>query len=551
MTSGIVKSPGGVILCFLILGGILLGVFYSSFSNPPRSDWWALFYHFHIYEELPAFERALNVANYDVWGHGTYRPLFHIVLYWLYLLFGPDYYLYHLVTFVFYFLSVFLLYRMARVLGAGRGIGFAGVAVFSVLFSHFDIVIWTFHLAVIAGFCLFLSGFLLYREYLVSGRAWLLALACLLFLPGLLCYEVFILWPAAVFILLLSGRRDVGGGEEFRGRFRASLCWIGGLYLVYGAILAYTRSRSPLTGSAAGLEQFFSPSAIAFSSAVTAFSLVFNGVVANVFPFLTVPVLIQENIGLGGVYLRTSPYLHSLLADRSVPNLNLLVEPPLVIPKTLDLDSLWRAAIPGINRFLSLSGWLLILIFLVGVFLLWKRGCLRKPGALLFTLFLLVTSTFALYHGRMTTNFPIYVLRQFRYQYIPNALTVLLAVLLLDRLIRARPRARRYVYLIFALVGAFNLVFLHAHLGVVNRQMEPLHRLLSDIKIEIREGGIDPEDPIQIDDTVVDRLPPLCWNRDMARFMERTYEWLWRPKERTANLLRTSPSLPGSSESED
>ncbi len=105
---------------------------------------------------------------------------------------------------------------------------------------------------------------------------------------------------------------------------------------------------------------------------------------------------------------------------------------------------------------------------------------------------------------------------------------VAVCFLLLDRLIRARPRARRYVYLIFALVGAVNLVFLSAHLGVVNRQMAPLRRLLSDIKIEIREGEIGPEDPIGIDDTVIDRLPPLCWNRDMGRFMRGTYHWLWR-----------------------
>ncbi|MDP8236234.1 MAG: hypothetical protein P9M08_07605 [Candidatus Erginobacter occultus] len=529
MSVKLFKSPARTAICFLLLGGLLFAVFHSSFSNPPRSDWWALFYHFHLYEELPAFERALNIANYDVWGHGTYRPLFHLVLYWLYLLFGPNYYFYHLVAFGFYLLSVVLLYRLARVLGAGRGISLAGAAVFAVLFSHFDIVIWTFHLAVIAGFCLFLLGFLLYREYLVSGRAWLLALACLLFLPGLLCYEIFILWPAAVFILLFSGRIDAGGGEGFRDRFRASICWIGGLYLVYGAILAYTRSRSPLSGTAAGLEQFFSFSAIAFSSAVTAFSLVFNGVIANILPFLVSPVLIQQNIGLGGVYLRTSSYLHSLLAGRSAPNLNLLVEPPLVIPKTLDLDSLWRAVVPEINRFLSISGWLIILLFLAGVFLLWKRGCLRKPGPLLFTLFLLAASTFTLYHGRMSTNFPIYVLRQFRYQYISNALTVLLAVLLLDRLIRARPRCRRLVYLFLALIGGVNLLFLRTHLEIVNRQLTPLHRLLSEIQVGLDQGRIRPGETIEIDDTVVARLPPLCWNKDMAQFMRGTYQWLWRP----------------------
>lgn len=508
---------------------LLLAVYHTSFTNPPRSDWWALFYHFQLYQELPAFERALEVANYDVWGHGTYRPLFHIVLYWLYLLFGPDYHFYQLVTFGFYLLSVLLLYRLARGLGAGRGISLAGAAVFSVLFTHFDIVIWTFHLAVIAGFCLFLLGFLSYQKYLASGRTGYIALTCLLFLPGLLSYEVFLAWPAGVFILFLSARGD-RGGDRYRPRLRASLFWISALYLVWAGILAYTRSRSLLADPAADPAGFFAPSAAAFSLAVTAFSLVFNGVLGNLFPFLLSPVLIQENIGLGGIYLRTSPYLRGLLAARGEAALNLLVPAPLVIPKTLDLDSLWRAAVPEINRFLAISGWLIILGAVVLIYILRRRGRLRRPGPQIFTLYLLVTSTFALYHGRMSTNFPVYVLRQFRYQYVSNALIVLLAVLFFDRLIRSRPRARRYVYLFLALVAAVNLVFLTAHLGVVNRQMEPLHLLLSGIRLEIREGRIGPADPIVIDDTVVDSLPPLCWNRDMAQFMEGTYEWLW-PRE--------------------
>ncbi len=527
MSGNPAKTPAGIVICFFLLGGLLLLIFHPSFANPPRSDWWALFYHFHSYQELPAFQRALAIANYDVWGHGTYRPLFHIVLYWLYLLFGPAYYFYHLVAFGFYLLSVILLYRLARMLGAGRGISFAGAAVFSVLFSHFDIVIWTFHLAAVAGFCLFLLGFLSYRVYLVSGRVGWLALACLLFLPGLLSYEVFLAWPAGVFILR-AAFRDRGGGEEgHRARLRATVFWIGGLYLAWGMILAYTRSQSSLTEPAADLSGFFAPAGIAFSLAVTAFSLVFNGVIGNIFPFLFCPVLIQQNIGLGGVYLRTSPYLRGLLAGRDLPNLSLLVETPLVIPKTLDLDSLWRTAVPAINRFLAVSGWLVILLFLAAVFLLRKRGLLRRPGPLTFSLYLLVTSTFALYHGRMSTNFPIYVLRQFRYQYIPNALTVLLAVLLLDRLIRARPGVRRYIYLFLALVAAVNIIFLTAHLGVVNRQLAPLHRLLSGVKAGIGAGRIDPGSGVFLDPDLADQLPPLCWNRDMARFMEGTYEWIW------------------------
>ncbi|MFH1037867.1 MAG: hypothetical protein V1789_04250 [PVC group bacterium] len=520
-----------VAVYFLFLFGALLIIFLPTFSNPPRSDYWCLFYHFHGYQNLTALERIVNIANYDVWGHGTYRPLFHLVLYSLHLFFGARYFWFHAVTFGFYCFSIVLMYCVARRFGCGRAITMSFLAVFAFLFSHFDIVAWTFHLAVIVGFCLFLLGFLAYRRYLRSGRLEDLLIAVLLFLPGLLCYEVFIPWPAAVFILFFARRRPEGGPERFRAMLRASMMAVGGLYLFYGLIMAFARSRSAVTVPAAEPAAFFSLSAIGFSLAVTAVSLVFNGVIANIAPFLTCPALIQDNIGKGGVFLKASPVLRDLLASRSDGPVNLLVAPPLIISKAVDLDSLWRDAVPEINRFLAVAGGLIILFAIGGLFLLWKKRRPRNPGPFVFSLYLLLSSTFALYHGRMATNLPIYVLRQFRYQYISNALVILIALLAADRLVRALPRMRNLLYLLLALVAALNLLFLTAHLSVVNQQLAPLDRMLSNIKAGIGDGRISPERPIYIDDAIARSLPPLCWNHDMARFMKGTYQWVFSPSE--------------------
>ena len=93
----------GAVTVYLILLFILLFSLYRpTFSHPPRSDYWALFYHFQDYQRLPALDRIIAIANYDIWGHGTYRPLFHLILYGLYMSFGADYFWYHLVTFGFY-----------------------------------------------------------------------------------------------------------------------------------------------------------------------------------------------------------------------------------------------------------------------------------------------------------------------------------------------------------------------------------------------------------------------------------------------------------------
>ena len=208
-----------------------------------------------------------------------------------------------------------------------------------------------------------------------------------------------------------------------------------------------------------------------------------------------------------------------------------LVAPPLIVSKAADLDSLWRAAVPEIGRFLSISGGILICLFIIGLILLLKKRLRGFVSPIFFYIFLLVTGVFVLIHGRMGTNFPIYVLRQFRYQYLSNALVMLVALFVFDRLLKFHPRLRWVVYPFLSIVLAVNVIVLLPHIAFLREQMEPLDRMLSAVRTGIRKGEITPARKIYLDDAIAPGLPPLCWNHDMARFMKGTYQWIFSPSD--------------------
>jgi len=519
-----------VVICFLLLFSLLLLVFYPTFNNPPRSDYWPLFYHFHNFQELPAIDRIFSVINYDVCGHGTYRPLFHVFLYWLYLLFGANYFWFHAVTFVFYCLAIVLLYLLAREFGAEKRITLLLLTIFAFLFSHFDIVTWTFHLAVIIGFCLFLTGFLLYLKYLRRPRFPLLLAAMLLFLPGLLCYETFILWPFATLILLLFRGQTQPIRNQVKIIVKASVAALAGLFVLYGSILSLSRSQSQVEGLASAPVNFFSPPALAFSLAVSATSIVSGGLTA-VDPLLISPGIIHDNIGRGGIFLEMSPILRNALAQRVAIPLNFLVEAPLVVRKGVALESLWLDTEEDINLVLAIAGCLILLAATIGSVWLWKRRRPLNPGPFIFTFFLLLVGTFTLYHGRMATNPPIYILLEFRYQLIPDALLVLLGILGADRLLKNIPRIRPALFLLLGVILVINLVVLIPHISTINQQLAPLSLMLSNIRNTLEDGRVNPEERIYLDDSIAEQLPSLCWNRSLARFMKGSYQWLFAPAE--------------------
>jgi len=520
---------------FGLLFAALLAFFWPTFAHPPRSDFWPFFHHLHRFQELPAWERTFSVINYDVCGHGTYRPLFHVILYWLFLLFRNNFAWAHVSAFAFYCLNIVLLYRLARKFGASRGGCLAVLGVFAFLFSHFDILAWMFHLAVLMGLSFVVLGFLLYLGYLRNLRPCRLAGAMLLFLPGLLCYEVFLPWPAAVLILLANARTKGMPREQLRKAGRASAVGLLALYLAYGSLIALIRAESPVAGLASAPANFFSPSSISFSLAVTAAGTAWSGITAFD-PLFIAPGLIHDNICRGGIMLGLSPVLRDYLKTGHQSGQGT----PLELPKGISLESLWLETEPTINLVLAVVGGLILLGLALGLFWIWKKKRWKESWPFIFVGFLLLSGGLVLYHGRGATNPPIYILLEFRYQYIPDAVLALLGILVFERLFRKLPRLKPALFLILGLSLVLNLLVTSGHLRALDRQIYPLQRVLEAIEEGLESGKINREASICLPDTLAESLPRLCWNRSLAGFMTGSYQWIFSPEQ--APVFVSEPS---------
>ncbi len=209
----------GVFIYFAVLLLALLVLFLPSFDNPPRSDYWSAFYVFQQVEASPAPPNWPSILTFDLWQHGTYRPLSHLILYLEHLFFSPRFIWNHILNFAAYSLAVILLYLLALRLALDRVLTAALLTVFAFLFSHFDILTWTFQIWSVLAFCALLLGFILFIDHLRSRRAIILVPVGVLFLFGMLCSEVYALWPLAVLILPFSLFRDSEGKKQAPGRY--------------------------------------------------------------------------------------------------------------------------------------------------------------------------------------------------------------------------------------------------------------------------------------------------------------------------------------------
>jgi len=192
-------------LYFILFFAILTVIYYPTFFNAPRSDWWESLYFFHtIYANSNPLQ-LLHILNTDCVQHTSFRPLSHFILYIQHFIFGSNFFYIHVINFVLYCLSLLLLYRLAAVFINNKFLGAVFISYFAFLYSHFDIVSWTAHSYIILGFCFFLLGLILYTKFLKTGSLGSLFLIGILFLSGMFCYEALILWPLSIVILAHIG----------------------------------------------------------------------------------------------------------------------------------------------------------------------------------------------------------------------------------------------------------------------------------------------------------------------------------------------------------
>lgn len=464
---------------FAALLAALIIVFSPSFQNPLRSDWWSALFAFHIVDASPGPPGVFFIVNHDPWRDGTFRPLSHPLLYLEHRLFGASFLPYHLIQLLLYFLNTIFLYGVGRRLGVRRTTLMIFLLLFAFLFTHFDIVIWTFHSYMLLSFSFFLLGFILYFRFLKSGNGWTLVPVGCLFLFAMLCLELYLLWPVGV--IFLSGR-----SREKQSLRRRTALMVAVLYGVYLAIFILTRGSPHTSGSlpSPSLQEVF------LSVSAVFFNLLYNGLLINFLPFLTLPLRLNHNAWMGGPVSTWSP-------------------------GTL------KAVVAGAGIFSVL----LIVLFS------FRRSIIKKiPAAIWCMAYFYATSFFILTLARSTTaNFDILFL-QFRYQYIPNALLLLMGALILERLVKTRA-IKRVVSLMLILAAALNLILVRESVAVIGEELAPLGRLLGRIRQGIEIGEITPQRPLSIPDALPSYLPSLCWNESMGQFFRGTYQWLFSREE--------------------
>ena len=473
-----------LLIYFTVLFTALLLFYLPSFTNPPHVDYWEAFYTFHRADASPSPGSWVIILNHDPWQDGTFRPFSYLLLYLTHKVFGADFIGNHIFNFIIYCLVIMLLYCLARQLGLDGFLTGAFLAVYTFLFSHSDILSLTFHLFVIMSFSAFLLGFILYLKFMATGKRILLIPISLLFLFGMYCYEVYILWPLAVIIL-----SHIPRGSEFP-RFprekTPGVVWLmlGMVYIFYSAGFLLSRSVGQISGPLP--EPVVS---MVFSSFCSiCFNLFYNGILINLMPFLAWS-------GRLGYWA--------------------------------EMGRVWKAGIPiSLPSLITWVGVMMIIILALGGWILYRRRQLRVLSLLAFFFFLYLCSFFVLSLGRVTNSNFGHLLVQFRYQFIPNALFIMMVLAVVDGL--CRPGRKRRLITAFCLTPILivNICISHKNIMMVRENLRPLRLLLAELKEGIRTGVINKEDRIYIQPGITSYLPPLCWHKGVGKFIEEgTYEW--------------------------
>lgn len=483
-----------VYFCLLFIS--LSFVYFPSFFYPLRSDWWSTAYFFHSINNFPAASKWMHIFQYDPWSQIRFQPLAYSILYIERLLFGSNFVYFHIFNFILYFISILLLYKLALNFCKSKILTAVFMGVFAFLFSHFDIISWSFHIYIIFAFCSFLLGFILYINFLRSGKAILFPFVIFLFLLGMLCYETFVLWPLAIVILSYMG--NITDRHRFKKYklVQSYLSVIGLVYFIYFAIFFLTRFFSiyeePLVSTP--MPALFSIQTIVFSSFAVFFNILYNSLLVNFIPSLAFPIIIDANLNLGGF--------------------------------------LTKIPLPFLDNLIFFGGSLFIGMFLAMAVHLFKYKYFNILKTIIFFLFLLFSEFFILFYFRKFTNLSIFILTQFRYLYISNAFVTLMVLYLIDRFLKPTRRAKGIIYLILFAILTLNIQASRQGIAILNTHLAPLKRMLSNIKIGIKNCQINKENRLFINDDIVKKLPPLCWNKEMGKlFMENTYQWVFSEEE--------------------
>ena len=483
-----------IIFAFVLLA-TFLAVSLPSLSYPPLSDDWEKFHFFQHLEERPGSVKWLHILNHDPNERMRYQPLSRIFYYTFHLVFGSNFMFFQLFNFLFYILSVIVLYRFSLYFSKDRFMAAAFVGLFAFLFTHFDIVLWSSHIYIIAGFTMLLLGFMHYMRFLKTGRKTLLFSVMLLFLMGMLCYESFFFWPLG--IIILSCIKELRG-ERAAGRhsiIKTNAVVLAITYAIYFLFYLFVRSLGTYESPAHELGDFLKLSSVISSGLLVLFSAVYNNIIVNIIPFLAFPFKVTENIYMAGPVINYIDRMHEGVIFAG------------------------GALVGGLLIFLSVY--------------LHKKKRSEELKIIWFFLFLMLSEMYAVFFVKLALNPFVYNLTEFRYQYAPNAFVILIALLVFTRFLRPSQKSKQIICVSLILLLTLNIYCGQRVMNIYNFHFANLQKMLSSIRSGIRDGSITKNNRLYIDEELPDYLPSLCWNIYMGeQFIDKgNYQWMFSRKE--------------------
>ncbi|MFH2144856.1 MAG: hypothetical protein ABII75_02340, partial [Candidatus Omnitrophota bacterium] len=384
------------VLFFAFIFIALLILVAPYFSFPPISDCWILLHFFHTLDELPKIGNGhwqwLHVVNWDPNEQMNYRPLFGLLYYVPFAIFARPHIFYNVFNFLLYFFSVIVLYRFSLIFIKDRLLAVSCAGIFAFLSSHFDILLWSFHMHIILGLSLFFLAFIKYSKFLEEGKASDLILTGALFIAGLFCYEPLILWPLGIFMLSLQPprRENAKGGNKL---LKSNLQLLAGVYCPYVAAYFLTRLLNTYPAAGRHWEEFFRVKNIVFAFCSSMFNVLFTAAL-NFNPRLMFPLEAVNNLYVSG------PIIEYLRAGNG-------------------------------NLIYGVGAGVVAALFFFSRRLI-RHGRKRELRFLSFLMFLGMSEIFVLSFCRLATNKFYYVFTESRYNYIINAVFVVAGAVLFE-----------------------------------------------------------------------------------------------------------------------
>lgn len=466
---------------FFLLVFLLWNAF-ACFVYPPLSDSWEMFYFFHTLDARPGQYKWLHILNHDPHEKIRFQPFSRCFYYFFHLLAGSEFKWFKVANVLVYYIDMLLVYFFSKRFAKSSGICAVLVFLLAFAFNHFDMVLWSSHIYILGGFGMFLLGWMHFMDACQDGARWKFASSVLLIFAGILCYESFLFWPL-VLPVMARLRND-------EGMFKKSLPVLCAIYLGCVGMFWLSRSLGTYPVGAREFGAFLRPQAAIYSFFQVFFNILYNGVVVRIWPFAAFPFSVCENIYMNGPFIR-------FIADHG----------PAVV-------------------FIS-GGACMLGLFLWIRQLFWRK--ISAAGDLAMFLGLLVISTWIVFFFRIGTNDIFYSLTEFRYQFVPNVFLTLCAIVVADRLWRAREQTKlRILIPVAGFVLFVNMVGIKQVKYVYQKQLGPLITLGDSIRENIKTGGVDARNKIFLPDDLPDYFPNLCWNLEMGfRFMYANYKWMF------------------------